>query len=85
MKGICCAETKAAVEARTSAESNKRRRSVSRRKIRCCCSQSFMAFGLRALSRSMVTSVCELAAQFLALAEKRAATVPLMIGHRMIG
>ena len=27
----------------------------------------------------------ELAAQFLALAEKRGATVPLMIGHRIMG
>jgi class 3 adenylate cyclase/predicted ATPase len=29
--------------------------------------------------------VCELAAQFLALAEKQKATVPLMIGHRLLG
>ena len=29
--------------------------------------------------------VCELAAQFLALAEKQAATVPLMVGHRLMG
>ena len=29
--------------------------------------------------------VCELATQFLALAEKQAATVPLMIGHRLMG
>jgi predicted ATPase len=29
--------------------------------------------------------VCELAAQFLALAEKQRATVPLMIGHRLMG
>ncbi len=29
--------------------------------------------------------VCELAAQFLAFAEKRRATVPLMIGHRLMG
>ncbi len=29
--------------------------------------------------------VCELASQFLALAEKPAATVPLMIGHRLMG
>jgi predicted DNA-binding transcriptional regulator AlpA len=28
---------------------------------------------------------CDLAAQFLALAEKRRATVPLMIGHRLMG
>jgi hypothetical protein len=27
----------------------------------------------------------ELAAQFLALAEKQGATVPLMIGHRLMG
>jgi predicted ATPase len=29
--------------------------------------------------------MCELAAQFLALAEKQGATVPLMIGHRLMG
>jgi predicted ATPase len=29
--------------------------------------------------------VCELAAQFLALAEKRRATIPLMVGHRLAG
>jgi predicted ATPase len=29
--------------------------------------------------------VCELAAQFLALAEKQGGTVPLMIGHRVVG
>ena len=29
--------------------------------------------------------VCELAAQFLAIAEKQRATVPLMIGHRLVG
>jgi hypothetical protein len=29
--------------------------------------------------------VCELAAQFLALAERQGATVPLMIGHRLMG
>jgi len=30
-------------------------------------------------------AVCELARQFLALAEKQGATVPLMIGHRLMG
>ena len=30
-------------------------------------------------------AVCELAGQFLALAEKQGATVPLMIGHRLMG
>jgi class 3 adenylate cyclase len=30
-------------------------------------------------------ALCELAAQFLALAEKQQATVPLMIGHRLMG
>jgi class 3 adenylate cyclase/predicted ATPase len=30
-------------------------------------------------------AMCELAAQFLALAEKEGATVPLMIGHRLMG
>ena len=30
-------------------------------------------------------AVCELARQFLALAEKQSATVPLMIGHRLLG
>ena len=30
-------------------------------------------------------AACELAAQFLALAEKQKATVPLMIAHRVIG
>jgi predicted ATPase len=30
-------------------------------------------------------AICALAAQFLALAEKQAATVPLMIGHRQMG
>ena len=29
--------------------------------------------------------VCELAAQFLALAQKQGATVPLMVGHRLMG
>ena len=29
--------------------------------------------------------VCQLAAQFLALAEKRRGTVPLMVGHRLMG
>jgi predicted ATPase len=29
--------------------------------------------------------VCDLAAQFLALAEKRRSTIPLMIGHRLVG
>ena len=29
--------------------------------------------------------MCELAAQFLALAEKQRATVPLMVGHRLMG
>ena len=29
--------------------------------------------------------VCELAAQFLSLAEKQGATVPLMVGHRLMG
>ena len=33
----------------------------------------------------MATSVRDLAAQFLALAEKQGATVPLMIGHRLMG
>ena len=30
-------------------------------------------------------AVCELAAQFLSLAEKQGATVPLMVGHRLMG
>ena len=29
--------------------------------------------------------VCDLAAQFLALAEKQRATIPLMVGHRLVG
>jgi tetratricopeptide (TPR) repeat protein len=29
--------------------------------------------------------VCDLAAQFLALAEKQSATIPLMVGHRLVG
>jgi predicted ATPase len=29
--------------------------------------------------------ICDLAAQFLALAEKQSATVPIMIGHRLMG
>ena len=29
--------------------------------------------------------ICDLAAQFLALAEKQGATVPLMVGHRLMG
>ena len=29
--------------------------------------------------------LCDLAAQFLALAEKRRATIPLMVGHRLLG
>ena len=33
----------------------------------------------------MAMCCCELAAQFLALAEKQGATVPLMIGHRLMG
>jgi len=28
---------------------------------------------------------CDLAAQFLALAEKQRATIPLMVGHRLVG
>ena len=32
-----------------------------------------------------VTLIRELAAQYLALAEKQGATVPLMIGHRLMG
>jgi tetratricopeptide (TPR) repeat protein len=30
-------------------------------------------------------ALCDLAAQFLALAEKQRATVPLMVGHRLVG
>ena len=30
-------------------------------------------------------AICELAAQFLELAEKQGAIVPLMIGHRLMG
>ena len=30
-------------------------------------------------------AICEIATQFLALAEKQGATVPLMVGHRMVG
>ena len=30
-------------------------------------------------------ALCDLAAQFLALAEKQGATVPLMVGHRLVG
>jgi hypothetical protein len=41
------------------------------------CAASLVAFNAGALR--------DLTAQFLALAEKRRATVPLMVGHRLIG
>ena len=37
------------------------------------------------MSHSTATLMRELAAQFLALAEKQRATIPLMIGHRVMG
>ena len=43
----------------------------------CVCATSFVAFNGDALR--------DLAAQFLALAEKQRATVPLMVGHRLMG
>ncbi len=42
----------------------------------------FWALNLLAFNGDVV---CELAAQFLALAEKQGVTVPLMIGHRIVG
>ena len=45
----------------------------------------FGVFGSQSTWRSMVTLLRELAAQFLGLAEKQGATVPLMIGHRLMG
>ena len=44
-----------------------------------------MAFGSRTIVAFNGDVVRELAAQFLALAEKQGATVPLMIGHRLMG
>ena len=44
-----------------------------------------MASGLRNFVAFNGDVVRELAAQFLALAEKQGATVPLMIGHRLMG
>ena len=46
-----------------------------------------LAYGLWAANFFALNSdvVRELAAQFLALAEKQGATVPLMIGHRLKG
>jgi hypothetical protein len=46
---------------------------------------SFGALGSRTTSRSTGEVVRELAVQFLSLAEKQGATIPLVVGHRLMG
>ena len=53
-------------------------------KTRCCCFQ-FYGFWVANYVAFKGDIVRDLAAQFLALAEKQGATVPLMIGHRLAG
>ena len=65
--------------------SNKLKHSESLPKIRCCCSRSSTASGLRTIAAGNGDVMRALADQFLALAEKQGATVPLLLGHRMVG
>src|SRR6516164_2634000 len=43
------------------------------------------AFGTRTLECSTAMCCATLAAQYLALAQKQRATIPLMVGHRLVG
>ena len=84
VKGYAAPETKAAMErARSVHRASGSARRDSRRPIAA-------VFGpLRLLGGELVAfngeRCCDLAAQFLTLAEKQRATVPLMIGHRLMG
>ena len=84
VKGYAAPETKAAVErARLLIEQARSAGRASRRPV------AVVLGPLRLLGRQLCgvqrRLMCELAAQFLALAEKQGATVPLMVGHRLMG
>ena len=65
--------------------SNKQRRSESLSKTHCCCTRSSMASGSQTTSRSTAISVAISLPTFLSLAERQGATVPMMVGHRVMG
>ena len=84
VKGYAAPETKAAVESGASADrTGGSARRTSRRPA------AVVLGPYRLLARELCCgngdAICELADQFLALAEKQGTTVPLMIGHRMVG
>ena len=64
--------------------SNEPKRLESLPRTRCCCSQCSTAFWVANNVAFNGDVVRWLAGQFLALAEKKGATVPLMIGHRLM-
>ena len=82
---ICCARDQGRGRSGTSTDRASRRRSESLPRTACCCSRSSMGSGSRTAWRSTAMRMRELATQFLALAEKQKATVPLMNGHRVMG
>ena len=82
---ICGARDQSGCGAGASVDRTSRSARRASRRSRCCCSRSSTAFGSRTVSAFNGDAMRELAAQFLALAEKQRATVPLMIGHRLMG
>ena len=85
IKGYAAPETRAAAErAHLLIEQCRGARRASRRPA-ADRSRSFRASGSRTSGRSTGMLCASLRAQFLALAEKQGATVPLMIGHRIMG
>jgi class 3 adenylate cyclase/predicted ATPase len=84
IKGYAAPETKAAVE--------RARRLIEQAEVLGEAAEDplllFSAlYGVWVVNRSAFNGdmVCEVAAQFLALAEKREAAVPVMVGHRLMG
>ena len=64
--------------------SSKPKRSVRLLKTPCCCSRSSGVWTANYVASNCV-AMRELAAQFLVLAEKQMATVPVIVGHQIIG
>ena len=78
-------ETKAAVERARLLIERAEARSESLRKTRCCCSRSSVACGSTNWGAFNGDVLRELAGEFLALAEKQGAIIPLMVGHHRMG
>ena len=85
VKGYAAPETKAAVGAGASVDRTSRSDGRASRRPAAVVLGPLRLLGRELSSRSTATLMRELAAQFLTLAEKQGATVPLMIGHRIMG